>query len=391
MPSRRDLLAALGTVAATGVAGCGARADDPPPSDPRTPDPTRHVAGANGEWSSVGANPANTRESHEGTAPVDGVSERWRVDVGRSTAEPIVAEDTVFLSTHDGLRAFEAETGERRWTFANETTPPVVRNGRVFVGTGTALRSLDAASGEVAWSREFPATVGEPAAAGDGWLVVPVGEQLHRLDPRTGDTVWSADLFGHPVGSAGFYAGSYPAVATEAGEVSLYHPDGTGWGRWRLPSTPVAPPTVGTDSLYLPCRDGRIYALGSDAEINAGRNWSQQTGWGHAALSGGLVCVADDFAVTAIEAESGEQRWRRPIAEDGWGLTAPAFGRETLFVGGDRLQALDPSSSGLIGGGPAVRFEHDLGGPVGPGPVLDDGVLYTACGTIGERELVALA
>ena len=62
-----------------------------------------------------------------------------------------------------------------------------------------------------------------------------------------------------------------------------------------------------------------------------------------------------------------------------WRHTAPCYGRDTLFVGGDRLWALDPTPSG--GAGPAVRFERSFAGRVGPGPVVDDGRLYVVAET----------
>ncbi|ELZ02421.1 pyrrolo-quinoline quinone [Natrialba asiatica DSM 12278] len=56
--------------------------------------------------------------------------------------------------------------------------------------------------------------------------------------------------------------------------------------------------------------------------------------------------------------------------------TAPAYGRDTIFVGDDRLWALDPTPGDSPAGGPAVRFGHEFAGRVGPGPIHDDGTLY---------------
>ena len=66
-------------------------------------------------------------------------------------------------------------------------------------------------------------------------------------------------------------------------------------------------------------------------------------------------------------------------------------GRETIFIGGDRLWALDPSpDDGIFRSAPAVRYEKTFYGRVGPGPVLDDGVLYVVVET-GEESTHLLA
>ncbi|WP_439027464.1 hypothetical protein [Haloarchaeobius sp. DT45] len=72
----------------------------------------------------------------------------------------------------------------------------------------------------------------------------------------------------------------------------------------------------------------------------------------------------------------------------------PALARDTLFVGGDKLYALDPTTDGgmLGSGGPAKRWEKSFHGEVGPGPVVDDGTIYVVAETAeAAYHLLALA
>lgn len=408
MPSRRSLLASLGVVAVGGFAGCSGRIpefggdaggpspDTPPKAEPRADvDPTNKRHGATGSWSSPGCNAANTREVFDDRAPVDGAEVRWRVEVAQmGVSEPLAVDGTVFLPNAGSLRALDAETGELRWHHdegRSHSPGPVVRDGRVHLALPTGLVTLDAESGEELWRREFPRQdTRAPGVASDGWLAVPVGETLHRIDPETGETAWSRRLFGQLLGPPAFWYADYPAVASEAGTVYLLEEKGTGFARWDLPAEPMTTVNHDLSHLFVNCRDGNTHALATDGQTNRSIRWSTEMGTTSAGLgvSQGLVAGVDNRELTVVDTVSGETRWTHEHADsdgetsDGWWNTAPAFARDTLFVGGDRLWALDPTPGGEAGErGPAVRWEKSFHGRVGPGPVLDDGKLFVVAQT----------
>lgn len=383
MPSRRRFIAAVSGAAL--VAGCGSSptADRPPtPSDPSF-DPTRHVAGADEEWSSFGCNASNTREVHDGRAPVDGLSERWRVAIpSLQQRAPVVAGGRVFVPGPQGLGVIDADDGSPLWRAPAVEHPPLVRDGTAYVADGDAdaLRALDAASGDERWAVPVDGEPAPPSMYPGRPLVFGVGETVHAVDPETRETVWTRDVFGEVLGHAPVFMGHSVVAATAAGEVSLLRlDDGNGVRRWRLPASPVAPPSADTDSVYVSCRNGTTYALGDDSAPRGGVLWTADTGWAERgiAVAAGQVVVADGSTLTAVDAESGETRFTHGMGD--WRHTAPCYGRDTLFVGGDRLWALDPTPSG--GNGPAVRFERSFDGRVGPGPVVDDGRLYVVAET----------
>ncbi|WP_394739689.1 outer membrane protein assembly factor BamB family protein [Natronococcus roseus] len=404
-PSRRAFLVTAGSGSAL-FAGCSQFASDetgesPEPREPPEsgvdglPDPTSHVHGADGSWSSFGCNAANTRAVGDGEAPVDGVSERWRVDVPEiGFAEPIVADGRVYFVGNRGLRVFDADDGTELWTLEDVEKPPLILEGTAYVSTYEGVSAIEADTGDEIWSRELdaPGNVTAPATISGHRVLCGIGERILALDPEDGSERWRRDVFGqlldHPaaLGVHGF------AVATEPGKVDAIGERGVAYARWELPARPSGPPTADKDVVYVPCHDGETYALTVDdaGDTVSETAWSAETGQ----VSTGLA-VADDLVLAvagrtlrAIDADSGQQRWEFGIGDSS--RTAPAVGRETVFVGGDRLWALDPAPTGDPSDGPAVRFEREFEGAVGRGPVLDDGVLYVVADVDGEVALLAL-
>lgn len=403
MPSRRRYLAATGTVTLASLSGCSSVVGRPSPSEPPAPatpalEPERHIYGADGEWSSFGCNAANTRSVHgidAGEAPVDGVSEDWRVPVnGVDRDAPVVANGRVFLSSGDGLRVLDAADGAESWRADGVEDVPVVRDGTAYVADrdGRAIRALAVDDGAERWTVPVDAPpVGATQYPGRP-VIAGAGETVLALDPETGEEVWSRRVFGAVLPHPPVWNGYAVAVTTQAGEVALLRlSDGSGVWRYGLPSPPTCPPSADTDSVYITCRNGNTYALGEEDPSGREPRWSVDTGWSAAGLGvdSGMVFAGTTGDLHAIDAGTGEVRWRHAIGD--WRHTAPAVGRDTLFVGGDRLWALDPTEGGG-NAGPPVRFERSFHGRVGPGPVLDNGTLYVVAETASEEtHLLALS
>ncbi len=355
MPSRRTFLA-LGLT--TMFTGCMTKADDPPKAGvDEQPDPTRHIYGANGEWSSFGCNASNTRSISDGKAPVDGVSERWRVEVPQGMYdEPIVSNGRLFLSIPDRLEVYDVRDGSKLWTKEIEPySTPLVRDGTVYVGDSDRLLALDAKTGAAKWKRTFDArgVVQSPATAGGEHLYVPVGETIYRVDAKSGDIAWSRRLFGTILGSP-LCSMTGLTVTTEAGKLYSLDVHGTGYAEWTLPSKPQAPPTADTDGIYVNCLDSKTYGIVTENAPRLNTDWHVETRWANGGLAVGKHLYASGTGgLRAIDLESGDQLWKRDTGN--WRYTAPVLGRDTLFVGGDKLFAFDPTpSTGALSGGPAL-------------------------------------
>ncbi|ADD04675.1 PQQ repeat protein [Natrialba magadii ATCC 43099] len=400
MPSTRRSLLASALVGSAALAGCLSRVRSPSPSEPpvagvdELPDPGNHILGANGSWSSVGCNAANTRVVADGEAPVEGVTERWRIETTQTTYhEPIVADEIIYLfESQQRLRALDTADGDELWTFEDARAPPLVRNGVAYVPSSSAMYALDATTGEQVWDQSFdePGRVTAPATDAGDELRFGAGETLVALESDTGEELWRRELFGQIHDHAAFYRGYGTVVATEAGMLCVVGDSGTGFRRWQLPAAPMAPPSVDSNTIYVSCRDGMTYALTDDAGHADDIYWSADTGWTERgiAVADGFVFLAGRGSLSALETDTGSAHWEYDIGD--WRHTAPAYGRETVFVGGDALYALDPTPGEVLSDGPAVRFRREFGGRVGPGPVLDDGVLYVVA-EVDEQEFALLA
>ncbi|MFA9426463.1 PQQ-binding-like beta-propeller repeat protein [Natronorubrum sp. A-ect3] len=402
MPSdRRTFLSAVGAGSAA-LAGCSRLGGAPSPDDPPPagvddlPDPGRHILGANGRWSSFGCNAANTREVADGEAPVEAVSERWRVETAQTTYhEPVVADGTVYLlEAQSRLRALDADSGDELWTLEDARAVPLVRGGVVYVSSADTVQALEADTGDPLWEREFevPGRVTGPATYAGDRLICGAGETVVALEAETGEEEWRRDVFGQVLDHAAFVMGYWVVVATEAGMVYLLS-EGSGMGgrRWQLPAVPMAPPSADTDTIYVSCRDGMTYALTDEDGYADEAYWSADTGWTERGIcvADGRVFVRGAETLHALGTDDGTRYWSHDVG--GWQHTAPAYGRETVFVGGDRLRAFDPAPRDDPSNGPALRFERTFAGRVGPGPVIDNGVLYVVAEVEdGEYALVAL-
>ncbi|TYL39205.1 pyrrolo-quinoline quinone [Natronococcus pandeyae] len=401
--SRRALLASVGSGAVL-LPGCSrfssTQSRDPPePDEPpesgvdELPDPNSHVHGANGEWSSFGCNAANTRAVADGKAPVDGVSERWRVEVTPMVRrEPVAAGGRVYLLNGSELFVFDADDGTEFWSVEDVWEPPLIREGVVYVSTYDGVHALEADTGDELWVRaiDVPGNSTVPATIG-GLLICAFGERVVALDPEDGSVRWHRDVFGQVLDHAVTLGQRLIIVATEAGMVYALATNGVAYNRWQLPESPTAPPSIDGETIYVNCKDGNTYALTDENESTTEFEWVADTGWvdGGLAVVDDLVLAARGETLRALDAESGLRYWDHEIGDRD--DTAPAYGRETVFVGGDRLRALDPAPEGNPADGPAIRFEHEFGGEiVGPGPVLNDGTLYVVA-EVEDEEVALLA
>jgi len=391
MPSRRRFLALAGATSASlaGCLGLGDGADRPEYTRPSTegppPEPDRHVFASDGRWSSLGFDGANTRWDYGGSAPRDGGSVRWRRSVGQlGLRAPTVSDGRVFVTESDRVSAVDAASGETTWVVSGNTPAgevPTVRDGRVYTVADGDLLALDAATGEQSWSRSFssPGTPTMPATVTGEELVLGVGEAVRVVSADDGSDVWSRRLRGE-VGYPALLAGRTPLVATESGGVYSLGSRGEVGVYEDFASRFTTAPTVGRDRVFVTDVDGTLRALGDAGAVE----WSNE-----GATFASPVVYTDAYVygvaggeLHALDTETGEEHWTFDVGES---TTAPAVVGDTLYVGGDRLYALDPT-----GGGDPVRFAMDLGGDVRPDVSAGDGVLYVPVFLEDGGEIVAV-
>ena len=161
----------------------------------------------------------------------EGLTERWKVEVGLGYATPILVGDRVYMYTrqdaNEVMTALDATSGEVIWRTpypaafemnpatarhrAGPKSTPAFADGRVFtLGMSGIVSAFDADTGNVLWQKPAPSiqpsfhTAMSPVVEGD-LVIVHVGGHddgaLTAFGVATGDVRWTWDGDGPAYGS----------------------------------------------------------------------------------------------------------------------------------------------------------------------------------------------
>lgn len=308
---RRYLLAGASAVVGS-TAGCAGGDDDPASENPASTTRT------------AGSTPQETTRTTETPSAIETDPDRvaWRRDLGLDD----------YATVYDG-RLYGAPAD------------------------GVGLRAVDLADGEDAWTDDsVDLAPSFPAVDDRGLYVLTVDDVVVSLD-HDGEQRWSGDgppgnpqydPIGRPVvgGSHVAVGGSDGAALLDASSgdrLQTYPGEGVSWA-----------PVIQDDTVFYTAGDGRkpdshrVYAMGLDGS----ERWQFPVGdslYCGPTLGDGAVFVAStDEYVYAIEAESGEQRWRFETPTDNRGSSSqPVYADGTVYVheGGDQVMfALDAAN-----------------------------------------------
>ncbi|AKU09325.1 MULTISPECIES: outer membrane protein assembly factor BamB family protein [Haloferax] len=396
-PTRRRLLASLGSAAAVGAAGClGTRSEHNPTSgecpeyDPVEP--------ATADWRGVMGPTTNTGAVASEAVPEGDLAVDWTVPVETYVGHhvPVVADGTVYVhDMDDELSAVDADTGERTWTrpLTDPEPAPAVGDGTLVVVTREETHAFDAATGDRRWKREglgggiFGAS---PIVAGDT-VYVQAGVATHALSRSTGETRWRA--------ATGFPSDSTPAVAGDtvytAGDDTYVRALATADGteRWRAKTSARIACNVSVVEGTVLVGTGAGSVLGLDAETGAER-WryrlEPQRAGGESrprrpetiATDGSRVYVATDDRLVTLALADGTRCWdNRNYA--GSYASGIAVGAGTVFVpthddSGGAITVLDAPTGNTrqeLAAGKRQRFD------IGPS-VAEGGVYFAGRGAV---------
>ena len=370
MPSRREFLLGAGAAGTAAVAGCLDRTD----ADPGTDDEYA--------WPTAGADLRNSRTVPDGVAPRETATVEWHAELesGLAAGEPIVTDDTVLVTTGQDIVAFDRDAGERRWSIDPDNEAysyngsPTVFDGLAYVPEGSTLTARDLESGEIQWSVDLGYVISRGSLTvtdtDDGRVYVAAGNAVYALDAADGERLWEQDLLGIARYALAKYT-DWLFVATRGGELyKLRRWEGlVEWRRTIEAGLESAPTVLTSDDrrtgmgVAVARGDGVITYF----DIDGTREWRTELGgFGHDGLAIGhrTLLAQSGSTLHALDTNDGGHRWRVDL---GTGATNPPIVvGDTVYVGGDRLRAID------IDGGVGIRtlrigeqrFEHDVPGSV---------------------------
>ena len=269
----------------------------------------------------------------------------WRLQTGGPVrSSPAIDAGVVYLGTTDGrVHAIDLASGATRWATAiggAVASTVALSADRVFVSArDNVVVALDRRSGKEVWRARTGSDIpthpsgghwdyflSSPVLAGSAVIVGSGDGQLHALRADSGAVVWtfkadgrirSSPRIANGVAVFGTIRGSVYAVAVADGrerwrfETDGYRIDSAAAGFDR--TSVIASPTVSGDLVYIGSRDGRFYAL-SLADGRERWRVKFEPSWviAAAAPASGVIVVAtsDAQCVVAMDAKSGQERWR---------------------------------------------------------------------------------
>ncbi|RDI72245.1 outer membrane protein assembly factor BamB family protein [Halopelagius longus] len=407
-PTRRCVLAALGSAATLGTAGCtGLRAQYLPRTHRRDADPS----GDSGPWPTLGHDARRTASAdgpgpdadarltrlhganhfperqvvvgpdfflfvvrrwfergEDGDDPFSGVvavdksgAERWRFGTEPDVGVPTVVGNAVVVEDTNGTRAVDAETGAVNWYYRSgygfPHVSPAVRDGRVYVG-GRRFLALDAATGERLWRTEEEMPAAQTCSATADGVVVSNGYDgngggLFCLDAEGGSVRWEADV-----------ASTYDPAAV--GERRCFSVDEEGV----LSAVSMADGSVEwtrnrtTDGEHLRYEqpvlaDGLVLVGGWNAPLRAFDPATGETAWtagpaderhyAPVAADDGIYGVTREGTVYEVGFD-GTERWRRSIARTV--TCAPSLADGALYFGSRSGETVEEWRGGFDRFGP---------------------------------------
>lgn len=431
-PVSRRLAASLALVLAVSLAGCGVFGGKDKPKTPtlgnRIPILSRVDTGAkvdpllanvsvivppaaaNPDWPQAGGTASKSYGNLELAA---NPGRSWSAQVAgsdnkqRLAASPVVGGGQLFvMDTAGTVHAFEAQTGQRRWSTAFSIKGDgqssiygggaSYADGRVYITTGLGeVAALDAKDGSIAWKVKPAGPLrGSPTIAFNSVFVMTMDNQVYSLNAADGASLWNEAASS---GQTGVFGVAAPAAGQgtivagfSTGELVAYRYE-NGRQLWSdaLARTSLST-TVGvlTDIDADPIIDrGRVFALGQGGRMAAYELVTGQRIWelnlagiSTPAIAGDWIfTLTDDGKLLCIQRATGKVRWLTQLAryENEEKKKNPIFWTGPVLAG-NRLWFANSIgqvySAGIEDGAP-VSFA-DLKKPVTLAPIVAGGTLY---------------
>jgi outer membrane protein assembly factor BamB len=277
---------------------------------------------------------------------------------------------------------------------------PIVAGGVVYIGASDGrLRAIDATSGDVLWATEAGAPIDATAAvAGDLVLIATRGGEFLAFDRASGEVRWRVRAGEElPLAWEGMSGDLYTASPAVAGDVGIFGGgDGTvtaidldsGDVRWRFATggRVRSSPAVADGVVYAGSADGSLYAIALDdgrqiwrfdtqgRRLDSSRyGYDRRTITSSPAVADGAVFFGSrDGALYAVEAATGQLRWRVPHDETSWSIASPAVvDGLVLDASSDAwfFHAVDAATGRVV-------WRVDTEAPIWPSPVVADGTAW---------------
>lgn len=308
------------------------------------------------------------RKSGPLPAPVVAAEQAWRVTLGvLPTAGGAMDEARVYIPMQDALLiALDRETGVLQWIREiNTAVPPIVADGTVYVAAHDGIRALDAVTGKDRWQTPLTAKIAAPMTWDTGWLIAMVEPgDVVAMRAADGEILWRRPLGAvspHPAVPGGQRA-IYFSLA-DGRLVALSLTDGAVLWEQKVPGV-LSEPATARDRVFVGSTNNFFYAFDDDSGT---LEWKWQAGGDviGAASEGDVVYFASlDNVLKAVNRGNGNQRWKK---ESGTRPVLPP----RAFAGTVVVPGMMPAITAFVGRtGEAMGTYAASGYLIGP-PLID--------------------
>ncbi len=352
--------------------------------------------------------------------PAKGLAELWRRPVGGGYASMTVAQGRVFTieqrRDQEVAVAYDLKTGRELWAnswkaFFQESmggdgprATPSWADGRVYaLGAEGELRCLDALTGKSLWRTNVLTDSGaanlqwgmaaSPMVV-DGMVIVMPGKGVTAYDAKSGARLWSAleDRAAYTTPMLATLDGQRQMVAVTADRVLGLTLDGKKvlWSHpWKTDYdvNSALPLVVDGNHLILTAGYGHGSALLEISGGGAREMWQSKAmkcKFNNAVLHQGVVYGIDDGILAAMDAQTGQRKWK-----------GGRYGFGQLLLAGDHLVVLSETGDVvLVKASPDTHVElakfEAIEGKTWNVPAMADGLLlvrngaWMACYRIGR-------
>jgi outer membrane protein assembly factor BamB len=254
-----------------------------------------------------------------------------------------VAGNTVIFGAHQGLAAFDTESGALRWTaklWSDDidafATNVAIGDGHACVADQLTVGCVDVATGRVLWTKtvstDSPPGNGESAYDSHTWFYGGRDHKVHAVDPETGTERWSTDITPGAGGPTRVWGVSVRGDTVYATTV-----------RWL---TRNSVPLVG-DLVALNRQTGAVIWTYTTPGDRGGFQ-------GRALLTDRFAIVNDTYyhALVAIDLQTGKEIWRTVKDESGFisAESTPILAGDTVFAASadTQIYAVDARTGALL-------------------------------------------
>lgn len=273
-------------------------------------------------------------------------AERWRTSGATYVGSPSVSGGRVFVLDTDGalgsVVAIDAADGSVIWRqdtrSSQQVWPLPIGDLVVAGGPDRTFRAFDAATGEQRWSSAVAGgdITRSPSSAGDSVFFGTEDGVFHAIDARDGHEIWTAPTRALYFGSSAVRDGAvYVGAQLSDATFDLMALDATtGQVVWRFSPkvrTQLATPSVDGDTVFVQAVDGHVYAVWRDDGTLRWTWTGSPTTLFPTTLVGDSALTFEESTLVAIDRSSGRERWRLEVGAGPNSFISAVAGR--LFIG----------------------------------------------------------